>query len=163
MDATTQLLDLREPYLIEFLDPTPTYEPPSSPFAMPLPGGLQDILNILRGLVRDASAEALQTTLSGALEAALEGVPSTTATNMPMMLTTADVAAIFQVSVDTVVGWINTGELKAMKPNRKWRIDPEAVEDFKRQQRMKPARVDFEKEAASIIAKAERSRVVSKR
>ena len=122
-----------------------------------LPDAVQDILVILRRLFGEITREALQSEMPAVMEAALARAPSTSAANIPRMLTTADVAKIFQVAVDTVLGWINSGELQAMKISREWRIDPDALEDFKQNQRMKLSRFDLDKEAASIVNRAAHS------
>lgn len=38
------------------------------------------------------------------------------------MMTTRQVAELFQVHIDTVRAWINSGDLRAIRIGQKWRI-----------------------------------------
>lgn len=46
------------------------------------------------------------------------------------LLTTAEVAARFNVTKETVQEWIRTGKMRAIKAGREFRIMPEWVEEF---------------------------------
>lgn len=53
-----------------------------------------------------------------------------TEADLPELVTTQWVADLFLVTVETVVEWINKGELRAMKLNNYWRIDKASVIEF---------------------------------
>ena len=46
------------------------------------------------------------------------------------MLTTADIAAKLQVSEKLVRSWIRSGELRARKLGKAWRVSRAALDDF---------------------------------
>ncbi len=55
---------------------------------------------------------------------------ATTSSQGPRLLKINEVAQFLRVSTRSIRRWISTGELRAHRLGRQWRIAPEAIEEF---------------------------------